>query len=30
MMKAPTARAENHDFTGKCDGLHSFIDLHNE
>jgi carboxypeptidase T len=30
MMKAPTARAENHDFTGKCDDLHSFVDLHNE
>jgi carboxypeptidase T len=30
MMKAPTARAENHDFTGKCEDMHSFIDFHNE
>jgi carboxypeptidase T len=30
MMKAPTVRAENHDFTGRCDGVHDFFDLHNE
>jgi carboxypeptidase T len=30
MEKAPTSRAENHDFTGRCDDLHGFIDLHNE